>query len=197
MTAHKRAGNSKEKRAFLLLQWKTEKLAEARRLAANYQRWQEHGQQLRELEQSIQRSLDEMEPLTWLCFASPRLLSVTRSLEYRSFDLPADPLKPELTLSQVISLPALRVPSFFLLFHSLDALVLPRVLPPRGVLTVGVLIITIPCNHRRCGRTGLDRAQVPDPGRATRVSRGTAWQPNIFLLRAVWYPASARGSRRL
>lgn len=41
----------------------TEKLAEARRLAANYQRWQEHRQQLRELEQSIQRSLDEMEQL--------------------------------------------------------------------------------------------------------------------------------------
>ena len=39
----------------------TQKMAEARKMAANYQRWQEHRQQLRELDQSIQRHLDEME----------------------------------------------------------------------------------------------------------------------------------------
>lgn len=41
----------------------TQKVAEAKKLAANYQRWQEHRQQLRELDQSIQRHLDEMEQL--------------------------------------------------------------------------------------------------------------------------------------
>lgn len=39
-----------------------EKLAKAKKLAANYQRWQEHRQQLRELDQSIQRNLDEDDP---------------------------------------------------------------------------------------------------------------------------------------
>ena len=41
----------------------TQKAAEARQLAANYQRWQEHRQQLRELDQRIQQYLDEMEQL--------------------------------------------------------------------------------------------------------------------------------------
>lgn len=41
----------------------TQKEAEARQLAANYRRWQDHRQQLRELDQRIQRYLDEMEQL--------------------------------------------------------------------------------------------------------------------------------------
>jgi len=38
-----------------------QKAAETKRLAANYRRWQEHRQQLRELDQKIQQDLDEME----------------------------------------------------------------------------------------------------------------------------------------
>ncbi len=40
-----------------------QKETKARQLAANYQRWQEYRQQLRELDQRIQRYLDEMEQM--------------------------------------------------------------------------------------------------------------------------------------